>query len=178
MGAALPIISVVATVLSTVQQAAAAKQSAAAQAASYNYQAAVAQNNQTIANQAAVAEEQRGKVMAQQKQQETAARVGALEAATGGSGLDIGGSPLRLKEDTLSMGDLDARTIRYNAERAAYGYRVQGTSYAAQANMDRAAAENTFAGGRLAAMGSVISGTANVADKWWKYKQVGASPFS
>ena len=174
MGAALPWIAIASTVVGSVIQAKSAEQQANAVAQQNNYQAAVASNNQQIAEGYAKAAEQRGAVLAQQKQLETAQRVGDIKAAVGASGLVGGsGSALRLENDTLALGDLDTRTIRYNAAREAYGYRVEGTSYAAQGQLDRQAAENAAASGNLAEMGAVISGTSQVSDKWLRYKQVG-----
>jgi hypothetical protein len=77
----------------------------------------------------------------------------------------------------MSMGDLDARTIRYNASKAAYGYRTQGASYGAQAQLDEMGASDALRGGNLGATGAIISGAAGVSDKWWQYKRTGAGGF-
>lgn len=174
MGAALPWIAVAATAMGSIIQAQGAKQQADATAAQNQYQAAVARNDQILAEQAAQAAEARGSRLSQMKQLDTASRLGGVIAATGGAGLDSGsGSALRLQADTQAMGDLDTRTIRYNAAREAYGYRVQGSGYSAQAQLDEMAARDAGAAGNLAATGSIISGGASVADKWMRYKQVG-----
>lgn len=175
MGAALPFIAIAATAGGSIIGAAGAKQMSEATAAENSYKAAVARNDSIIAEQAAQAAEQRGSRLAQMKQLDTASRIGAVTAAAGGAGLDpSSGSALRLAEDTRAMGELDARTIRYNAGREAYGFRAQGTSYQAQAQLDEMGAENALHAGKLEEVGSIIGGGAGVADKWARFKQVGA----
>lgn len=152
-----------------------ARQQAAAQQQAYQYQAAVALQNQQVANQYADMEKARGEVLAQQKQTETAQRVGGVTVATAANGMDTGtGSALRLTNDTYAMGDLDARTIRDNASKAAYGYQTQGVSYGNQAGLDMMAANDASSAGNLGAFSAIINGGASVSDKWAKYKQVGA----
>jgi hypothetical protein len=175
MGAALPFIAVAATVAGSVIQARGAQQAGEAQAQASQYQAQVARNNQAIAEQYAQQDLARGSVEAQTKQMETAQRVGAIRAVAGASGLDPGGSPLRLSADTLAMGDLDARTIRYNAEQSAYGRRVQAAGFGAQAGLDVMTAADARRAGGLGATGAIISGGASVADKWMRYRQTGTT---
>lgn len=168
-------VAIAAQVAGTVISAIGAYQQGQAQKGQNEYQAAVARNNQILAEQYAKSAEQRGNVMAQQKQMELARRQGSIKAAIGASGLDVGGSGSRLEDDTQMMGDLDVRTIRYNAAKEAYGFRTQGTTYAGQAQLDDAAAANAASGGNLGALGSIISGGAQVSDKWARYKQAGVS---
>jgi hypothetical protein len=171
----LAVASLVMSGVGALVQMNAARQQADAQSRADQYQAAVAQQNQQIANQYAAMETARGEQLAQQKQTETAQRVGAVTATAGANGLDTGsGSALRLTNDTYAMGDLDARTIRYNAQKAAYGYQVQGTSYGNQANLDMMAANDASNAGNLGAFSAIINGGASVSDKWLRYKQVGA----
>lgn len=174
MGAALPWIMLGTSVAGGLTQAQGAQQQGAAAAAQNQYLAQVAANNQIIAEQNAEQAEQRGGRLAEMKELETAGRLGAVTAAAGASGLDTtSGSPLRLAADTKAMGELDARMIRYNASREAYGYRTQGVGYAAQAQLDEMAGSNALRAGQLEAIGSVIGAGANVADKWAKYKMAG-----
>lgn len=166
--------SIIASVASTVIGAVGQAQQGPAQAQSYQYQAAVAEQNRQVAEQYSNMEKSRGEQLAQQKEQQTAQQQGMVKAAAGASGLDPGsGSALRLDDDTLAMGRLDAATIRYNAGKAAYGYQVQGTSYGSQAQLDRQSADNASSAGNLNAIGAIISGGAGVADKWAKFKQTG-----
>lgn len=171
----LAVASLVMTGIGAVVSAAGAKQQADANAQAGRYQAAVALQNQQIAGQYASMERARGEQLAQQKQMETAQRVGAIAAATGANGLDSGtGSALRLTDDTRAMGRLDAETIRYNASKAAYGYETQGVSYGNQANLDMMGADSASRAGNLSAFSSIISGGASVSSKWDAFKRVGS----
>lgn len=176
MGAALPFIAIAATVIGGISKANADESAAAAQAQASQYQAGVALQNQQISSQYAAMETARGEQLAQQKEMETAQRQGAIVAATGASGLDPGsGSALRLSDDTLAMGRLDASTIRYNASKAAYGYKVQGMNYANQANLDMLTAENASKAGNTAAFSDIIAAGGQVGSKWAAFKTVGAT---
>jgi hypothetical protein len=64
--------------------------------------------------------------------------VGTQRAGFAGQGVDIGqGTPVDVQADTAYLGELDALTIRQNAQRAAHGYEV--------------AAQNSRAGGQAQA---------------------------
>lgn len=175
MGAALPFIAIAATVMGGLSKANADQSAAQAQAQSAQYQAGVALQNQQISKQYADMETARGETLAQQKEVETGQRQGAIAAVAGASGLDPGsGSSLRLSDDTLAMGRLDAATIRYNASKAAYGYNVQGMSYGNQANLDMMTARNAKEAGNLAAFSDIIGAGSQVGSKWAAFQNVGA----
>lgn len=147
-----------------------------AQKASQNYQAAVALNDQKISQQYAAMEVQKGQQLEEQKRLATAQQEGAIRASAGASGLDPnapGSSPLRLQSDTAMLGEQDVLTIRANAQRAAYGFAVQGSSYASQAQLDEMGARNAAAGGSLGAFASILGGASSVGDKWARYQQSG-----
>lgn len=151
-----------------------AHQQAAAQQQAMAYQAAVAMNNKQIAEQYAEAEVQKGQRLEEAKRTETAQREGMVRAAVGASGIDVNsGSPLRLQADTAMTGDLDALTIRNNSMRAAYGYRVQGLSYASQASLDMMGAESAGRAGTLGQWSSIIGGASSVSDKWLSFRRQG-----
>lgn len=138
------------------------------------YQAQVARNNQEVANQYAEAEVTKGRVLENQKRMDTQQREGAIRVAAGASGLDVNtGSPLRLQEDTAMLGEQDALTIRNNAERAAYGYHVEGMNYAGRAQMNDMEASNAARSGNLGAWSSIIGGASSTAGRWAGFKQAG-----
>lgn len=142
------------------------------------YQAAVAKNNEALAEQYAQAETQKGARLEEEKRRETAQREGAIRAFAGASGVDANsGSPVRVTEDTASLGELDALTIRNNAQRAAFGYRTRGMDYAAQAQLDTMGSEDAARSGELGAWSSIIGGASSVSGKWLSYKQVGMKGF-
>lgn len=143
------------------------------------YQAAVAKNNQIYAEQYAQAATARGQRLEDAKRLETAQREGAVKAAAAANGLDVdSGSPLRLQEDTAKLGEYDALTIRDAASREAYGYRIKGSDYAAQAQLDEMRGADASRAGALGAFSSIIGGASSVSGKWVGFKQQGVSPFS
>lgn len=80
--------------------------------------------------------------------------IGAQRAAFGGQGVEVDiGSPLEIREETAELGALDVLTIRNNAYREAWGYRVQALEFGTQgkfADLEaRAKARNTLLTGGL-----------------------------
>lgn len=173
-------VALIAAVAGAAVSAYSAHEQGVAQQNQANYQAAVARNNQTIANQYAQVEIQRGQVLEEQKREETAQRIGAVRAAAGANGLDVNtGSPLRLQEDTAKLGELDALTIRNNSQRAAYGYQVQGMNFGAQAGLLDSEASNAARAGNLGMWSSIMGGASSVGNKWAQFQNSGAiGPFS
>jgi hypothetical protein len=176
IAAALPYIATAASIAGAGVAAYGAHESAVANQRAMQYQAAVAMNDQTIADQYATAEIQKGQVLEQEKRQETAQREGMIRAAAGGAGLDpnaSNSSPLRLQSDTAMLGEQDALTIRNNAQRAAYGYQVQGLNYASQAQLDEMGASSASRAGALGEWSSIIGGASSVSDKWLRFRDSG-----
>jgi len=172
IGPAIPYLMAAGAAVSAVS----AYQQGQSQKAAMNYQAQVARNNQLIAGQYATMEIQKGQQLEEQKRLETAQQEGAIRASAGASGLDpnaAGSSPLRLQGDTAMLGEQDALTIRANAQRAAYGYTVQGLNYSGQATLDEMGATSAARSGALGAFSSIIGGASAVGSKWLEYKNQG-----
>lgn len=146
------------SVLSSTQGGAASQNQA-------NYQAAVAENNRIISEQNAQAATDAGEASSQTSQMRTAQQIGAKKAAAAASGVDIGsGSPLDVIADTSRIGMLDALTIKNNAARAAYGYKVQGQAASAQGVLDIYQGENARRAGDIGAIGSVLGGARSLTN--------------
>lgn len=153
--------SAAATAAATATQVVAQKRAAA-------YQAQVAVNNQTVAEANAKNAIAVGDTRADAKQEQTAQMLGAERAGLAASGVELdSGSALRLQEDTSRLGAIDTGTIRNNAAREAYTYRVQAQNFGMAKSQDQDA-------GTLDAFGSVLSGASSVAGKWDAYKRAGA----
>ena len=75
------------------------------------------------------------------------------------------GSPLAILQDTDMMGEMDALTIRDNAEKEAWGARMQGANYSSDSAMlsARSGAESPTG----AAFGSLLTGAGAVASSWY-----------
>lgn len=117
--------------------------------------------------------EQRAREIRQAGAEEEAAhlrRVGQLRgrqrAALAAAGLDLTeGSPLEILLGTELMSEIDARTIRENAEREAFAAEMDAFNFRTQA-----AAANPF----LAGVGSLLTSAPLVADRWYQLRRSGA----
>ena len=131
------------------------------------YRAQVARNNQVIANDNANFAVTRGNEQAMVSQLRTGQVEGAQRAGFGASGVDVNsGSALRTQQDTARVGEIDATTIRQNAQRSAWGYTNQGRNFAAEGGLD----EMTGAAG---AMRSLVGGASDFASKWSQWQTAG-----
>jgi len=171
---ALPLISAVAGIAGTAVSFFGAQQQANAQAKAYEYQAAVGRNNAIISERNAQAAIQAGQTEEQNQRRKTAQLEGAARAAIAANGIDTtSGSSLDVLGDTAKLGELDALTIRSNAGRAAYNYRVQGMSETAQSGLDMASASSARSAGTINGMSSLLSGATSLSDKFMTWQTKG-----
>ena len=135
------------------------------------YQAAVSRNNQIIAERMAKDALERGKTEEALHRQKVERFKGAQRAALAKSGVVVDqGSALDVLLDTAEMGELDALTIRSNAEREAYGYRVKGMNFAAEGELAKLRGKAQRRAANIQAMGTILGGTGQFAERWIKYK--------
>ena len=129
------------------------------------FQAGVARNNATMAGYAAEDAIARGGEAANRSNQQYRQLRGKQVVAMAANGIDIGssGSALNILDDTDMLASIDATTIRNNAARQAWGYRVEGQNYGSSARMYDASAdaENPL----LSAGASLLGGAAQVS-RW------------
>lgn len=143
----------------------ASRQSEATQQA-YNYQAAVNKNNAQVAEWQAQDALQRGTKAEQAQRLKVAQLKSSQRAGFAARGVALDeGSPLAILQDTDMMGEMDALTIRDNAEKEAWGARMQGANYSSDSAMlsARAGAESSTG----AAFGSLLTGAGAVAGSWY-----------
>ncbi len=153
--------------IGTLAQMQGQQDAAAAQAAQANYQAQVAENNQITAERLAVDAEQRGEIDVRRHRQQVEQLKGRQVAALAASGVDVAsGSPLDILADTAALGAIDEQTIRDNAAREAWQYRVEGSNQGAQAGLYRQQADSASSG----AVGTLLTGVGGIADQWWRYR--------
>ena len=149
-------------------------QQARAQAASSRYQAAVARNNQQVAAWQAQDALDRGKEREKLKRLETAARLSKARTASAGRGVIVDEDSMgTITEDIAEFGELDALNEAANAEREAYQMKVRAQGFASEAALLDVTASNQIAAGRMAMMGTAISGVSTVSSKWAGYKKEG-----
>jgi hypothetical protein len=162
------------TIGSTLLGAAGSIQQAQATAAADNYNAKVQDMNARLADRRAKDALDRGVLEEQKKRQQVAQIKGQQQAAMAANGVDLTfGSPLDTLVDTATMGEIDALTIRTNAAREAYDYKVDAVNKRAGATMSRMAASSASTGGYLDALGTVLGG-AGKAYGQYKQSQIGS----
>lgn len=109
---------------------------AANQAAQYN--AEMMKRNQEVANMQAANAIERGNLEEKQFRLNLSKQKGEMRAGYGASGAVVdSGSALDNLTDTVEYGELDALTIRHNAQMEAWGYRQQAANYYGQSELFR-----------------------------------------
>lgn len=161
----------IAIVGATVLQAGGQIQQGNAQAAASRYNANISEMNAGIADRQARDALERGKIEEQKKRADSARLIGAQTSAFAANGVDLAfGSPLDTISGTAALAEIDALTIRSNANREAYDYDVQGANLRGKANLQRAEAKSAKTGSLLAAGGTILGGAASAG----KYMNTGA----
>lgn len=154
---------------STLLGAAGAVQQGQAASAANKYNAQVQDMNATMADRRAKDAIERGAQEEQRKRNQVAQIKGQQQAAMAANGVDLTfGSPLDTLTDTAVMGELDALTIRTNANREAYDYKVDAVNKRSGATMSRMSAKAASTGGYLDALGTVLGGAGKA---YGQYKQ-------
>ena len=169
-----PMMATMFQALGAISQARGQRQAAAAKAQEYEYQAKVDDNNRKVALWKAQDAKDRGAKEEASLRTKVAALKGRQKSALAASGVEIGdGSALDILADTAALGELDALTIRSNAEREAYENKVNASNLAANAGMKRMGATNSLIAGKINAQTSLLSGAGSIASKWANYKTSG-----
>ena len=133
-----------------------------------SYTEAVARNNQIMADRATADAIKRGKDEETRRRLQTLQDVGTERSKLASGGFDVNsGSALTKQSDIRAMGDVEAVTIRNNAQREAYG--IQTQNYATQAE-----AKGNAAASRNAGFTSLISGATSVYSGYSKLSKSGA----
>jgi len=133
------------------------------QAADYNPQ--VDRNNQIIAQQNAGIALQQGQQAEENQRLKTGQMIGGIEAQEAASGVNPNtGSALDVRSSAAETGELDALTIRYNAQMQARDFQTQAASYGAQAGLYGASSDWAIAN-------SILGGASSVSDKWLNYQR-------
>lgn len=143
------------------------------------YTSAVAEKNADVAEAQAQDSINRGNAEADQRRREMRQRQGTQAATMAATGAELGsGSSLDIFGDTAQFGALDALTTVNNAQREAYGFRVQGANYQSQANSARSAGRagltQTLLTAPLKAYGAYQMG----GGTWNPFSQSKAAPIS
>lgn len=145
-------------------------QQSKAAAGQAEYQAAVGRNNAILAERAAADATLRGEQAERRQRMQIGGVQGRQRAVLAANGVLIDdGSALDLTSDTAAIGEVDALTIRSNAQREALGFRAQGANYSADAQLASMRANNS--GSMLGVAGTVLGGLGSVATKWYGFRK-------
>jgi len=125
------------------------------------YQEDLAKNNAIVQQRQADDAIKRGEVDEMNHRLKVAQMKSSQRAKFGASGADVNsGSSLDVLADTAMMGELDALTIRGNASREAYGYRVGASNTIAQGKLDKSRGTNN-------AISTLLTGGGKVSSQWY-----------
>jgi flagellar motor switch protein FliM len=138
-----------------------------AQKAAADYQTKVMQNNAIIANQNATLTLQQGQAQVEAQQMKTASLIGSQRAAMAANGVQLNtGSPLDVQSSAATLGELNALTIRSNAQNTANAYLNTASTDTSQASAYTALGQNQSSASSTAAFSSALSTASSVGDKW------------
>ncbi|SBW12694.1 exported hypothetical protein [uncultured Alphaproteobacteria bacterium] len=144
------------------------QQGQAAQATA-NYQSKVAANQAKVAGYQAEDALARGDVAERQQRLQVRQLAGKQRAEMGASGAALDSSSFAdTLGDTAEYGELDALTIRSNAEKEAWGYRTAAAGQQGQAALYSAQAGWASSSRPWEAGGSILTGFGTVADRWYR----------
>jgi hypothetical protein len=117
--------------------------SVAAQRKQAGYQVAVENENRKTGLLAAADAIHRGDIAEQTARTRTRLLISQQRAAYAASGVELGsGSPLSTTADTALFGEMDALTIRNNAQREAWGYVAQSDDFKRKSDLLKISARN------------------------------------
>lgn len=128
----------------------AAEEAGESQAQQLEFNAAVADLQAQDAEQRGLEEEQRFRTQVR-------GLIGSQRAGFAGAGVDVGiGSAADVQADSAFLGELDARQIRANAQREAWGFRVQAEDARFGAGVARKGGAASRQAANINAVSSVI----------------------
>jgi hypothetical protein len=165
------IVAIAATVVSAAVSAYGAVQQGNAAKNAAEYQSAVNRNNQQVAEWQAGDAIRRGEEAERQHRLRVAGVIGKQKSSMAANGVDLSsGSPLDIIGDTALFAELDALTIRSNAEREAYGYRVQSSNFAANSRLNLMQGSQAQTAGMIGAGATLLGGMGQAAGSWAKFR--------
>lgn len=170
IGSIASIASTGLTVLGALKGAQGARMQGKAEAGAARFNAAVASNNAIIARRNADLAAQEGTREVEQKQMETRAKLAAMSAAQGASGVDMNfGSSVDVRSSAAETGQLNAIDIRSNAARKAYGWQQNAADLDAQSGLYKSQAKYTEEAGEINAQTSLLGGLSAAGTGFGEY---------
>lgn len=159
-------LSTVLTVASTALSFFSSMSQARAESRAAQHNAQVAAQNQKFAEERAQDAKARGAREEKQHRLQVAQILGEQRAGFGAGGVTVGsGSPLDVQGDTAALGELDALTIRSNAEREAFEHRIDAFNFGSQSRAATATARNARTAGWLRAGNTALGGVGTLLER-------------
>ena len=159
-------VSAVAAIAGTATSVVSGIQSANEAQAQYNYQAELDKRNAKLAQNQAESVKQQGIEEARMQRIRTLQKVGAQHAQMAASGIDASqGTALDIIQDTATMGELEANTIRYKYDNASDNYQNQANDYLNQSLFDKTKAKTSYQRGMTNTAISGMNGLSAAMDK-------------
>lgn len=115
-------------------------------------------NANVAAQNSQIAKDQAAAQLAQQ-QQDSYRKLGAIKAASGGSGVTTSGSPMDVLQDSFTQSELDANTIIYNGQ-------IKSAGFDNTASLNRVAAKDAQTGGYIDAASKALLGGTKTYDAY------------
>lgn len=146
--------------------------SAKASREAYAIQSSVARENARISEEKARLALEAGQASEQNTRLRTSGLIGTQRAAMAANGIDLGeGTANDILTTSAYMGERDALTVKDNAARQAWGYRVEGIN----ASNNAVALDRTRDGidPAMTAAGSLLTTAGSVAGTWYGMKKQG-----
>lgn len=137
-----------------------------------NYESKVASNNQIVAERNAADARERGKAQEQEHRIKIAQLKGRQRVVQAANGIEIdSGSALDILSDTAEIGELEALTIRNNAERQAVNFENQAQDFGVSSANSIIAGQNQSDAANFSSFGTLIGGAGSVAGQWYNFKK-------
>lgn len=161
---AIAIAALVAEVYGQVRAGQAAKKAGTAQKEASGSLAELSDYNASVAELQAKDATQRGAEQEARFRSQVKGIIGTQRAGIAAGNIDVGfGSAVDVQADAAFLGELDALTIRNNATREAWGYRVQAEDLRKRAEIARKTGVYQEGAGRQAATSSYFNAAATLA---------------
>ena len=156
----------------------AAKKAGEAQRRAADSQAELHDYNAAIAELQAEDAIERGEEAANQFRQRVRVMIGSQRAGLAAQGVDVNyGSAVDVQADAEFLGELDALTLRTNAAREAWGYKVQAEDSRRRGEITRregvmleAAGKQAQTSARIGAVGTIIGGGASLLEARYGFR--------
>lgn len=136
-----------------------------------NAQKQIARQNAEIAERNAALTMAAGEGQAERLGMKAKAQAGAIKTAQAARGVDIGsGSAVDVQESQAALSMFDAMTIKSNAAREAFGFKVQAKQFRDEAAIAKARANQAMWSAGINAFSSLVSGASSASSAYQSWQ--------